>query len=64
MAVPKKKTCSASTKRQRHSYKIKQQAKLRGAIDKEIRNEKGRAIFDAAKAEKVVANQNITVIQA
>ena len=64
MAVPKKKTCSASTKRQRHSYKIKQQKKLEGMIMRAQRDEKGQAIYAAEKAESETSSANITVVQA
>lgn len=62
MAVPKKKKSRAATARQHHAYVTSQQKKLMGKIDRSIRNEKGRAIIDAEKAQKT--QENVTVVQA
>lgn len=64
MAVPKKKTCASSTKRQRHSYKIKAQKKIEGMVMSAQRAEKGQAIYAAEKAEANTSSSNITVVQA
>lgn len=62
MAVPKKKKSSSATKRQRDAYKKNQQAKLEGAIQRAIRDEKGAEIV--ARQKTSVSTENITVVQA